>query len=303
MLVLPIRPVYRLRHPTQRVRHRAQPSRVSRRSRSSSHQVTASCGAQRVRGRRGLCARREHVSPSVALADIPGPRAHIATPHCSASGALQVLVAAAGRQALRTARRWRPSCLRRSLRTAADWHSWRYGNSSGARMRALRAFRAHPGCNARSVGAATEKLMLGFWGRANSFNVRKVLCICDELNIPFEREDRYACRSCRPPAAVAEEDWRDCRRCSGGARARRTPRNGSGEARRSRQPRQHCGRRQGCRLEDASEAEIRAMIEVDLMAPIVRRSPSWLQSRTGWPGRRGNRCRHRSGRHRGRPRR
>lgn len=31
--------------------------------------------------------------------------------------------------------------------------------------------------------------MLRILGRANSFNVRKVLWICDELGIPFERED------------------------------------------------------------------------------------------------------------------
>ena len=31
--------------------------------------------------------------------------------------------------------------------------------------------------------------MLRILGRANSFNVRKVLWICDELNIPFTRED------------------------------------------------------------------------------------------------------------------
>lgn len=31
--------------------------------------------------------------------------------------------------------------------------------------------------------------MLRILGRANSFNVRKVLWICDELNIPFARED------------------------------------------------------------------------------------------------------------------
>jgi glutathione S-transferase len=31
--------------------------------------------------------------------------------------------------------------------------------------------------------------MLKILGRANSFNVRKVLWICDELGIPFERED------------------------------------------------------------------------------------------------------------------
>jgi len=31
--------------------------------------------------------------------------------------------------------------------------------------------------------------LLRILGRANSFNVRKVLWICDELNIPFERED------------------------------------------------------------------------------------------------------------------
>jgi glutathione S-transferase len=31
--------------------------------------------------------------------------------------------------------------------------------------------------------------MLKIYGRANSINVRKVLWICDELNIPFERED------------------------------------------------------------------------------------------------------------------
>lgn len=31
--------------------------------------------------------------------------------------------------------------------------------------------------------------MLRILGRANSFNVRKVLWICDELSIPFERED------------------------------------------------------------------------------------------------------------------
>jgi glutathione S-transferase len=34
-----------------------------------------------------------------------------------------------------------------------------------------------------------EKSVLKILGRANSFNVRKVLWICDELNIPFERED------------------------------------------------------------------------------------------------------------------
>ena len=31
--------------------------------------------------------------------------------------------------------------------------------------------------------------MLKILGRANSFNVRKVLWICDELGIAFERED------------------------------------------------------------------------------------------------------------------
>jgi glutathione S-transferase len=31
--------------------------------------------------------------------------------------------------------------------------------------------------------------MLRILGRANSFNVRKVLWVCDELGLPFERED------------------------------------------------------------------------------------------------------------------
>src|SRR5438874_13661645 len=31
--------------------------------------------------------------------------------------------------------------------------------------------------------------MLQILGRANSFNVRKVLWICEELGVPFERED------------------------------------------------------------------------------------------------------------------
>ena len=31
--------------------------------------------------------------------------------------------------------------------------------------------------------------MLSILGRANSFNVRKVLWICDELGIAYERED------------------------------------------------------------------------------------------------------------------
>jgi glutathione S-transferase len=35
----------------------------------------------------------------------------------------------------------------------------------------------------------SEALMLRILGRANSFNVRKVLWICDELGVPFERED------------------------------------------------------------------------------------------------------------------
>ena len=31
--------------------------------------------------------------------------------------------------------------------------------------------------------------MLRILGRANSFNVRKVLWLCDELSIPYSRED------------------------------------------------------------------------------------------------------------------
>ncbi len=34
-----------------------------------------------------------------------------------------------------------------------------------------------------------ERLMLKIYGRANSINVRKVLWICDEIGLPFERED------------------------------------------------------------------------------------------------------------------
>jgi glutathione S-transferase len=34
-----------------------------------------------------------------------------------------------------------------------------------------------------------ERLMLRIYGRANSINVRKVLWICDEIGLPFERED------------------------------------------------------------------------------------------------------------------
>lgn len=36
---------------------------------------------------------------------------------------------------------------------------------------------------------AENKPMLRILGRANSFNVRKVLWVCDEIGIPFQRED------------------------------------------------------------------------------------------------------------------
>jgi glutathione S-transferase len=47
---------------------------------------------------------------------------------------------------------------------------------------------AHP---AHLAGSAAEGgiVMLKILGRANSFNVRKVLWLCDEIGLPFERED------------------------------------------------------------------------------------------------------------------
>src|SRR5262245_11306714 len=43
----------------------------------------------------------------------------------------------------------------------------------------------------RIIGQAKQRSppLLRILGRANSFNVRKVLWICDEIGIPFQRED------------------------------------------------------------------------------------------------------------------
>ena len=42
------------------------------------------------------------------------------------------------------------------------------------------------GANEWSIDSS-EALMLRILGRANSFNVRKVLWVCDELGLAFER--------------------------------------------------------------------------------------------------------------------
>lgn len=53
-------------------------------------------------------------------------------------------------------------------------------------------------------GAATVGRPLKILGRANSFNVRKVLWACDELGLAYEREDfGRGYRSCREPEFLA----------------------------------------------------------------------------------------------------
>lgn len=45
------------------------------------------------------------------------------------------------------------------------------------------------GTLAEKAGEKNEGAMLRILGRANSFNVRKVLWVCDEIGIPWKRED------------------------------------------------------------------------------------------------------------------